>query len=427
VAKRSSAVVKPDKPAARASGKPASKTAAKPASKTVSKTVSKPASKAPAKPVAKAPAKATSKAPATKAAAPATASRASKVVAKAEPKVAKVAAKAEPKAAAKVEPKAAAKVESKATAKPAATQKPVAATRPEKPPEKPAAVAARPVAKAPVKAPVRKPAKPADDDSDDDGDFREAPTQASRNTIDMADVIRYEPEAPPAPRKKSVLEVAEEDEDFEEDPPLPTADDIHGLLDRLRKAAQYGGDALEDLPRLIEQLEQIDDPNVMPRLLGLLEDNDPYGIYWNVLYVLEKFDDAYLKALLGSIEALHARAPDWAYTCIIRILNTRGDEDDCTAAFERLVNDGGAETRALVLKVLRELSADTDTDHEQKQNIARTVTAIGGNVSSTAADSGSNSGSNSGDSSGDNSGSNSGGDTGSTGGNTGDESPSTAD
>lgn len=167
-------------------------------------------------------------------------------------------------------------------------------------------------------------------------------------------------------------------------PPLPTADDVHGLLDRLKKAAQYGGDALEDLPRLIEQLEQIDDPAVMPRLLGLLEDNDPYGIYWNVLYVLEKFDDDYLKALLGSIEALHARAPQWAYTCIIRILNTRGDEDDCTAAFERLLNDGSTETRILVLKVLRELSADPDTDHDQKQNIARTITAIGGNVSGDA-------------------------------------------
>lgn len=206
---------------------------------------------------------------------------------------------------------------------------------------------------------------------------------SSRNVIDPADVIRFEPEAPPAPRKKSVLEVAEEDEDFEEDPPLPTADDVHGLLDRLRKAAQYGGDALEDLPRLIEQLEQIDDPAVMPRLLGLLEDNDPYGIYWNVLYVLEKFDDSYLKALLGSIEALHARAPQWAYTCVIRILNTRGDEDDCTAAFERLVNDGSAETRTLVLKVLRELSADPDTDQDQKQNIARTITAIGGDAPAT--------------------------------------------
>lgn len=364
-----------------------SKAAAKPAAKPVAKAAAKPA-KATAKaekPAAKA-AKVTAKPEkpakvAAKAKTEAKAAKPAKVEAKAEAKATKVAAKP-----AKPEPKPA-----KAAAKPEA--KPEPAAKPSAPAKAAAKPAARPAAPAskpalPAKPAARKPARSADDDDDldldDDDDVREAPTLSSRNVIDPADVIRLEPEAPPAPRKKSVLEVAEEDEDFEEDPPLPTADDVHGLLDRLKKAAQYGGDALEDLPRLIEQLEQIDDPAVMPRLLGLLEDNDPYGIYWNVLYVLEKFDDAYLKALLGSIEALHARAPQWAYTCIIRILNTRGDEDDCTAAFERLLNDGSAETRTLVLKVLRELSADPDTDQDQKQNIARTITAIGGSAGGDA-------------------------------------------
>jgi len=368
-----------------------SKAAAKPAAKPVAKAAAKPAkavakAEKPAAKAAKVAAKPEKPAKvAAKAKTEAKAAKPAKVEAKAEAKATKVAAKP-----AKPEPKPA-----KAAAKPAAKPeaKPEPAAKPSAPAKAAAKPAARPAAPAskpalPAKPAARKPARSADDDDDldldDDDDVREAPTLSSRNVIDPADVIRLEPEAPPAPRKKSVLEVAEEDEDFEEDPPLPTADDVHGLLDRLKKAAQYGGDALEDLPRLIEQLEQIDDPAVMPRLLGLLEDNDPYGIYWNVLYVLEKFDDAYLKALLGSIEALHARAPQWAYTCIIRILNTRGDEDDCTAAFERLLNDGSAETRTLVLKVLRELSADPDTDQDQKQNIARTITAIGGSVGGDA-------------------------------------------
>ena len=372
------------KAAAKPAAKPVAKAAAKPA-KAVAK-AEKPAAKA-AKVTAKPekPAKVAAKAKTeTKAAKPA------KVEAKAEAKTTKVAAKPAKPEPAKPEPKPAKAASAKPAAKPEAKPEPAAKPSAAKPAAKPAARPAAPASKPalPAKPAARKPARSADDDDDldldDDDDVREAPTLSSRNVIDPADVIRLEPEAPPAPRKKSVLEVAEEDEDFEEDPPLPTADDVHGLLDRLKKAAQYGGDALEDLPRLIEQLEQIDDPAVMPRLLGLLEDNDPYGIYWNVLYVLEKFDDAYLKALLGSIEALHARAPQWAYTCIIRILNTRGDEDDCTAAFERLLNDGSAETRTLVLKVLRELSADPDTDQDQKQNIARTITAIGGSVGGDA-------------------------------------------
>lgn len=372
------------KAAAKPAAKPVAKAAAKPAKATAK--AEKPAAKA-AKVTAKPekPAKVAAKAKTeTKAAKPA------KVEAKAEAKATKVAAKPAKPEPAKPEAKpakAAAKPAAKPEAKPEPAAKPSATAKPAaKPAARPAAPASKPAL--PAKPAARKPARSADDDDDldldDDDDVREAPTLSSRNVIDPADVIRLEPEAPPAPRKKSVLEVAEEDEDFEEDPPLPTADDVHGLLDRLKKAAQYGGDALEDLPRLIEQLEQIDDPAVMPRLLGLLEDNDPYGIYWNVLYVLEKFDDAYLKALLGSIEALHARAPQWAYTCIIRILNTRGDEDDCTAAFERLLNDGSAETRTLVLKVLRELSADPDTDQDQKQNIARTITAIGGSAGGDA-------------------------------------------
>ena len=36
--------------------------------------------------------------------------------------------------------------------------------------------------------------------------------------------------------------------------------------------------------------------------------------------------------------------------------------------------------RTLVLQVLRELAADPETDHEQKQNVARTITAIGGDA-----------------------------------------------
>lgn len=237
-----------------------------------------------------------------------------------------------------------------------------------------------------------------DDDEDDDdslhGGHHHEPApisikaQQSSGPVlpdDLADVAAQqaaalEPEVPSSPRRKSVLEVAEEDDDFESEPPMPTADNIDGLLDRLRKVAQFGGDALEELPRLIEQLEQIDDPAVMPRLLGLLEDNDPYGIYWNVLYVLEKFDDAYLRALLDGVEALYARAPQWAYTCVIRILNTRGDEDDCTAAFEKLVQASSPTTRALTVQILRELSADPDTDADQKSNIARTLTAVGGNT-----------------------------------------------
>jgi hypothetical protein len=315
--------------------KPAAK---KTASKTASKTVAKKVSKVAAKPAAKAVAKATPKAASKKVAAKAVTKTTSKAVSKPE-------AKPEPRAKAK----SSAKSSSRKINVPSIDDNlETELDTPE-----------------PTHLPPARSSSPGPELPQDLSDFQSQPDP--------------EPDPEPStPRRKSVLEVAEEDDEFDSEPPIPTVDDIHGLLDRLRKVAQFGGDALEELPRLIEQLEQLDDPAVMPRLLGLLEDNDPYGIYWNVLYVLEKFDDAYLRALLDGIEALYARAPQWAYTCVIRILNTRGDEDDCTAAFERLVNDSPQTTRTLVLQILRELAADPDTDNDQKQNIARTIAAVGG-------------------------------------------------
>ncbi len=315
-------------------------------------------------------------------------------------KVSKVAAKPPAAKPAKaVTKKVAAKP---ATAKVVAASKPVAA-KPAAAVTKPAAkpvskVVAKTESKVKAKVAVRKAAPERDDDEDDEPREVTSLPAAQRATPnapvlpdDLADVAasnaaaaaaaQAEPENTGSPRRKSVLEVAEEDDEFDAEPPIPTADNIDGLLDRLRKVAQFGGDALEELPRLIEQLEQIDDPAVMPRLLGLLEDNDPWGIYWNVLYVLEKFDDAYLRALLDGVEALYARAPQWTYTCVIRILNTRGDEDDCTAAFERMVQ--ASPSRALVVQILRELANDADTDADQKANIARTITAVGGATESS--------------------------------------------
>ncbi|MFY0541300.1 hypothetical protein [Nannocystis pusilla] len=86
--------------------------------------------------------------------------------------------------------------------------------------------------------------------------------------------------------------------------------------------------------------------------------------------------------LLGGLPSLYHRAPEWAYTCVIRILRTRGDEDDCTAQFEQIINAGPADTRTLMLQILRELSEHPETDADQRQNIARTITAIGGDTPS---------------------------------------------
>lgn len=334
--------------------KPAAKKAAskaKPAAKATSargkvSAKAKTSAKATAKKAAERPAKAAEKPAAEK---PAKAAGKAKV---AEPAPAKKPARARAAEAPVAEPPAAEPAPAKKTKKPAEPTTPVQVKAPTKAPAAPELAAA---------APAAEPAPPAD------GLPAGLPIAA--------------PPPPPVERKKSVLEIAEEDEEFDDEPPMPTLENLDALLDRIHRLAQDASESeiREELAPLVEQLEQIEDPAALPRLLDLLEDNDPHDVYWNVLFVLEKFD-AYLRVLLDGLQALHHRAPEWAYTCVIRILNTRGAEDDCTAAFEQLINAGPADTRALMLQILRELSEHPETDEDQRQNIARTITAIGGDV-----------------------------------------------
>lgn len=276
-------------------------------------------------------------------------------------KVAAKPAKAEPVAAKKV----AKAVKAEAVAEPKVAKKPL---KPVPPVEVAAPEVVEPVEPKVAKKPARPPARPSE------------PAGEHELTI-----VLPPPPPPvdltPVERKKSVLEIAEEDDDYSDEPPIPTLDNLAALLDRIHQIAQFGSEIAvrEELPPLVELLEQIEDPAALPRLLDLLEDTDPHGVYWNVLYVLEKFD-VYLRVLLDGLPALYHRAPEWAYTCVIRILRTRGDEDDCTAAFEQLICAGPADTRALMVRILRELSAHPDTDEDQRQNIARTIAAIGGDV-----------------------------------------------
>ncbi|MEZ4430319.1 MAG: hypothetical protein R3A51_21780 [Nannocystaceae bacterium] len=132
----------------------------------------------------------------------------------------------------------------------------------------------------------------------------------------------------------------------------PPSANAEATLERLHVLAQLGGDALEsELPVLARELDEIRDPQQIPRLFALLEDHDPYGLYWHLLYVLERFDE-YVAGLVDALPSLHARAPVWAATCLIRIINTRGEPDDCTGELNQLLAAAPAETQALARAVL---------------------------------------------------------------------------
>jgi hypothetical protein len=90
-------------------------------------------------------------------------------------------------------------------------------------------------------------------------------------------------------------------------------------------------------------------------MLGVLEDDDPHGVLWSVFYLLEGFDDDYLAGLIAALPALHERAPGWTDTALLRIVNTRGEPEDCTGAFVALAKRRPARERKEVVAILRAL------------------------------------------------------------------------
>src|SRR5690606_26125048 len=68
--------------------------------------------------------------------------------------------------------------------------------------------------------------------------------------------------------RSPILEALEEDyeEPAVEAPQVLSIDGARNLIERLHMAAQFGDDSLEELPRLLQQIEGIKEPALLPEL-----------------------------------------------------------------------------------------------------------------------------------------------------------------
>ncbi len=153
---------------------------------------------------------------------------------------------------------------------------------------------------------------------------------------------------------------------------LPTVPEERGdavdLLHLVRLYARFGPEGIDgSIGEVLAELERVADPSWVDRLFATLEDDDPFGIYWQLLYVLESFDDAYLRGLLNAFPALFTRAPQWACTCLIRVLNTRGDDDDCAGTFDKLAAHASTPTQQALSLALQLLRAEQQAGWTQEQ------------------------------------------------------------
>ena len=133
-----------------------------------------------------------------------------------------------------------------------------------------------------------------------------------------------------------------------------------------------------DINQHVDAIERGADTSLLPRMFGLLEDDDPYGLLWSVFYVMEGMDDAYLEQLVTVLPALDERAPGWAETAVLRIINTRGETEDCTESFEAFVRATDDDTRGVIKGVLVRLldSDDVGLSRPQRDSLQDTIAAV---------------------------------------------------
>ena len=90
-------------------------------------------------------------------------------------------------------------------------------------------------------------------------------------------------------------------------------------------------------------------------------------------------DDAYLAALLDALPGLYQRAPRWAETAVIRILNTRGEPEDCTQTFLQLAGERTKTLRRLIVRILKGVAREPEElAPGQAELIAETIVALEG-------------------------------------------------
>ncbi len=157
----------------------------------------------------------------------------------------------------------------------------------------------------------------------------------------------------------------------------PELEEARTIVAAIAEAARVGEPA--DLDAQLQRLEAIATPELLPDLLGALEDDDPAGVLWSLFYIAESMDDAYLEALLDALPGLHRRAPRWAETAVIRILNTRGEPEDCTPQFLALAAKRSATLRRLLVRIATDIAAEPDElAPGQLETLREAVGALGG-------------------------------------------------
>jgi hypothetical protein len=85
-------------------------------------------------------------------------------------------------------------------------------------------------------------------------------------------------------------------------------------------------------------------------------------------------ESAYFSAFIHALPRLYEEAPQWAFSAMMRLLNTRGSADDSAKRFEAAVLADGDEAAEIVVDLL--IEGATDLPRGSSPNRSATSAAI---------------------------------------------------
>jgi Meckel syndrome type 1 protein len=183
----------------------------------------------------------------------------------------------------------------------------------------------------------------------------------------------------PAELEPAELEPAEPD--LEPDPgpargPISPAD--LALIEEIAELLADYEDARARARELRRSLRSLDHPEAAARVLALFErDGDPFQLRTHLLVALERMpEQAYFAALLDAMPRLVEEAPEWAFSALMRLLNSRNHPRDSGYVFEEYARLASPRVREAVAELLLERVEELPED--QASMVVQTIAVLTG-------------------------------------------------
>lgn len=146
------------------------------------------------------------------------------------------------------------------------------------------------------------------------------------------------------------------------------------LLDQLNAAyAEQADNHVAICERILAEIADLDDPACVGPLMLFFDDEAEYGeLMWSVLHLIEHVGgDGYVPVLVQRLPAMKVRAPGWAETLVLRLLNAPDELPGLVAAGR----NAEPEAREALIEIVTSLAARNERFMEPAAVVLSGLTA----------------------------------------------------